>query len=228
MPSPVKNAAYYLTQSIKPTIVGVDSKSVYQGFNLLKAGKFSAATRMHSFLQCINRFPIIVQHITGKFKANIPADYLSRNPVTCNNPEECQLCKFVEEKSQALLCTMNTPQSSSQNKDINIVSFQGKNESNIIAATNINELEKETAPHPFANCAAWCKLQQEDASCSVAIEHVATSQPLPRRSKDKDERNYFNHASLSKPDNLLVVRENVPFHLQHKERIYTICDRSIT
>ena len=101
----VEKSRYYISQSDHYTVVGVDSKPVYQAYLLIKAGKFSSSVRMQSFLHCINRFPVRIQHISGKFRCNIPADYLSRNPAECKHPDECQMCVFATEKSQAMLCS---------------------------------------------------------------------------------------------------------------------------
>ena len=112
----VEKCSYFITQNKHRTIVGVDSKPVVEAFKLMKAGKFSSSSRMQSFLHCINRFPITIQHISGKFKANIVADYVSRNPPTCPHPDKCQMCTFIEEKSTAILCNIDLSQSTNKQR----------------------------------------------------------------------------------------------------------------
>jgi hypothetical protein len=92
----VKKCSHYIIESTKPTLVLTDSKPVVEAAKLIKQGKFSASSRMSSFLCSISRYKIDVQHISGKFKNNIAADYLSRNPARCNQ-DSCNVCKFIKE-----------------------------------------------------------------------------------------------------------------------------------
>ena len=97
----VKKCDHFILESEKPTLVLTDSKPVVDAYNLIRSGKFSASARMSSFLFTTNQFRIDVQHISGKFKQNIAADYLSRNPMECKNLQ-CQLCKFVHDMSYSV------------------------------------------------------------------------------------------------------------------------------
>ena len=219
----VEKCSYFITQNKNRTIVGVDSKPVVEAYNLMKAGKFSSSSRMQSFLHCINRFPITIQHISGKFKANILADYVSRNPPKCSEPQKCQMCIFIEEKSTAILCNVNIDQSGQQDSlDIPVqnVTFQGYQVPSLLANVSLNDLIQGTADIPFGNRMAWKRLQLDDKQCANAIQHIKSSQPLPKKgSQHNDARNYFANASLSKPDDLLVVRTSVTHQSRPKERI---------
>ena len=92
----VKKCSHYIIESNLPTLVLTDSKPVMEASKLIKQGKFSASSRMSSFLCSISRYKIDIQHVSGKFKNNIAPDYLSRNPAKCNN-NSCQVCKFINE-----------------------------------------------------------------------------------------------------------------------------------
>ena len=92
----VKKCAHYIVESTKPTLVLTDSKPVVEAAKLIKKGKFSASSRMSSFLCSISRYKIDIQHVSGKYKNNIAADYLSRNPARCKN-DSCNVCKFIKE-----------------------------------------------------------------------------------------------------------------------------------
>ena len=197
----VEKSAYFIRQSSLRTIVAVDSKPVFQAFELIKSGKFSSSSRMHQFLQAIGRFPLNVQHISGKFRCNVPSDYLSRNPAQCTDPNSCQMCKFIEERSTSVLC-----------------SLQQANP-HILATSTIDELISGNAPTPFANRAAWKKLQLEDPSCNLAIQHKISNSPLPKKNRDKHAHLYLTQASLSKTDKLLVVRTQDQYQSTPRERI---------
>ena len=67
----VEKAASYILESKLRTLVLVDNKPVIQAANLIKEGKFSASPRMQTFLTCINRFPSVFQHLSGKMSQNL-------------------------------------------------------------------------------------------------------------------------------------------------------------
>ena len=99
----IKKCSHYIVESSKPTLVLTDSKPVVEAAALIKKGKFSSSSRMSAFLCSISRYPIEIQHVSGKYKQNIGPDYLSRNPAECKT-NNCQLCKFIADLSQ---CTVS-------------------------------------------------------------------------------------------------------------------------
>lgn len=102
----VKKCSHYILESTKPTLVLTDSKPVVEAANLIKNGKFSNSSRMSAFLCSINRYKVDVQHVSGKFKQNIAADYLSRNPAQCID-NNCQVCKFLVEISDCTIANIS-------------------------------------------------------------------------------------------------------------------------
>ena len=102
---------------------------------------------------------------------------------------------------------------------MNIVEFTNDVNPTVIATVSLQELLSGNSPAPFANRVAWKKLQEEDPDCATAAEHIAISQPLPKKNRRRDARNYFNNACLSKPDNLLVVRETIAHLSKRRVRL---------
>ena len=62
-----------------------DSKAVQQAIKLIKKGKFSASSRMNWFLSNINKIPITVKHLSGKYDLNTISDHQSRHPSECES-----------------------------------------------------------------------------------------------------------------------------------------------
>ena len=106
------------------------------------------------------------------------------------------------------------------NDKVEIVSFLPHQTPVLMTTTTIKDLLEGTSGTPFGNRTAWQQLQLDDPSCAKAIQHISTGQPLPKKGRQHcDARNYFANASLSKPGNLLVVRDNVPHQSTPRERI---------
>ena len=102
----VKKCSHYMLESKKPILILTDSKPVVEAFHLIKKGKFSASSRMSAFLMSVNRYKTDIQHVSGKFKHNIGADFLSRNPAECSD-QKCQLCVFIKETTDISLSSSN-------------------------------------------------------------------------------------------------------------------------
>ena len=99
----VSKCSHYIIESKRPTLILTDSKPVVEAAKLISQGKFSASSRMTTFLMSISRYKLDIQHVSGKYGQNIAADYLSRNPAQCTN-SKCQVCKFINEIVQSTLC----------------------------------------------------------------------------------------------------------------------------
>ena len=67
----MEKAYHFIVESQLKTLHLVDNKPVVQAAKIIKDGRLSASARMQSFLACINRFPIIIQHISRKMSQNL-------------------------------------------------------------------------------------------------------------------------------------------------------------
>ena len=79
-----------------------DSKLVQQAIELIKKGKFSASSRMNRFLSNINKIPIIVKHLSGKYDLNTISDHQSRHPSDCTS-NTCSIHKFIDDLADTVL-----------------------------------------------------------------------------------------------------------------------------
>ena len=67
-------------------------------------GEFSTSSHIATFMSVLAEFSADVQYITGTF--NLPSDFHSRNPPTCN-ASTCQVCQFVAESDTSVVRTVS-------------------------------------------------------------------------------------------------------------------------
>ena len=91
-----------LRESLHPIMILPDSKPVQHAIELIKRGKFSASSRMNRFLSNINKIPIVVKHLSGKYDLNTLSDHHSKHPSECSS-ETCSVHKFIENLSDTVI-----------------------------------------------------------------------------------------------------------------------------
>ena len=182
----------WLRAAKHPTILGTDNLPVRDAARLMQRGQYSTSHRLQVFLNNINRAPIEIQHVSGKYgQADIP-DYLSRTAKPCKSIDHewhlCQLCRFIENNSAALL-----------------------DDAPRLAFATVKELLEPGAPLPIGHRDGWRQLQLKDKACLVAIENLQTGKSPSKKTGDMytQIRKYCAIATLSK-DGLLVVKVTDP------------------
>ena len=98
--SGVQHFAPYIRESLHPLQVLSDSKPCVQAFAKLCKGKFSASSRVSTFLSCLSDHNVVVTHLKGS--GNMSSDFASRNPVKCCD-SSCQICEFVAESCESVV-----------------------------------------------------------------------------------------------------------------------------
>ena len=96
----VHHFAPYIRESEHALQVLTDSKPCAQAFSRLCKGKFSASSRVSTFLSTLSEHNVTVQHLKGK--GNTSSDFSSRNPSECCDPS-CQICAFVQETAESVV-----------------------------------------------------------------------------------------------------------------------------
>ena len=101
----VSNFGTDILNSDKQTMVLTDSLPCVQAYQKLCQGKFSASSRVSTFLSVLSRYNVHLMHIKGS--DNIYSDYASRNALECTN-KSCQICQFLEDTSESVVraCTV--------------------------------------------------------------------------------------------------------------------------
>ena len=119
----VSKCSFYILQSTKPTLVFLDNKQVIQAFNKLQKGRYSTSQRLATFTNNIQKYPVIMQHGSGKMLQNIGADYIGRNAEHCNI-DKCAMCIFVKEDSETLLSKIMSSHDDNEELDIKALADQ--------------------------------------------------------------------------------------------------------
>lgn len=169
----------YILESAHQTQILSDSRPCIQAFEKLSRGEFSSSSRVTTFLSTLSRYNVGLQHLSGS--ANIPADFLSRNPMECRE-KSCQVCSFISECQQAA-----------------------------IHAVTVSDVLEGKAPLPFANPTAWKVAQQDCPALRRTYSHLFQgTRPTKKMTNIKDVKRYLRVASMSN-DGVLVVRQTTPF-----------------
>ena len=208
----VAKCSFYILRSTKPTLVFPDNKQVIQAFNKLKKGRFSTSQRLATFSNNMQKYPIQMQHGSGKMLQNLGSDYISRNITECAN-DKCELCKFAKEKGDSILASITNKITRKHHKpstlDLSSLSHHWS------AALDNIEI-------PIGNLVAWSKVQSNDNSIRKAIEYKKSGQSPPKSDKvlDMSEvRHYTIHCKYNSSNNLLVKEEDIPLDHRKKQKI---------
>ena len=197
----VEKCAFYILRSSKPTLVFPDNKQVLQAFNKLKKGRYSTSQRLATFTNNIQRYPVIMQHGSGKLMQNVGADYIGRNAVDCTN-DSCAVCKFVKDKSNTILSSITRVFGCDEDLDLK----------NIFSAVS------DTVP--LGNKIAWKQLQDEDYATQEAIKFLKSGQQPPKTGRNvKEIRNYVSKCKISSSSKLLVKEDPILFDYKKDEKI---------
>ena len=96
----VRHFEPYVRESDHPLQILTDSKPCVQAFAKLCSGKFSASSRVSTFLSCLSEHNVTMQHLKGE--GNRSSDFASRNPTSCCDTS-CQICEFVRDTSDSVV-----------------------------------------------------------------------------------------------------------------------------
>ena len=90
----VDKCAFFILRSTKPTLVFPDNKQVIQAFQKLKKGRYSTSQRLATFTNNIQRYPVEMQHGSGKLLQNLGSNYIGRTTKDCAQPN-CSMYNFT-------------------------------------------------------------------------------------------------------------------------------------
>lgn len=177
--SAINHWGHVILQSKHQTQILTDSRPCVQAYEKLSRGEFSVSARVSTFMSTLSRYNIKLQHISGS--ANMPADYLSRSPMECDE-RNCQVCKFVEENQNAA-----------------------------VYSVAISDVINGQQAMPFTNSTSWKATQQDCTSLRRAYAHLSQgTRPGKKATNIKDVKRYLRFATLNR-DGLLVKKQTHPF-----------------
>ncbi len=169
----------YIVQSHHRTQILTDNRPCVQAWGKMKRGEFSSSARVGSFMSILSQYDVDVQFIKGEY--NLPSDFQSRNPQTCEQ-RSCQICKFVDESD-------------------NIVVRKASVEAVLAGHEMV----------PYATRSAWKNLQLECQDLRRVHSHLRQgTRPTARKSKATVVKRFLRNVKIS-GDGLLVVRQSRPF-----------------
>ena len=97
----VRHFGLYLRQSQKLTQILTDNKPCVQAWSRMIRGEFSTSSLAATFMSALAEYHVDVQHIQGAL--NLPSDFHSHNPPSCNSPD-CQVCQFIADSESSVVC----------------------------------------------------------------------------------------------------------------------------
>ena len=177
--SSVTHHAPYIVQSGHRTQVLTDNRPCVQAWCKMKRGEFSSSARVSNSLSVLSQYNVDVQFIKGVF--NLPSDFQSRNPQTCEY-QSCQICKFVSESDNAVVRTVSVEAVLAGHEKV-----------------------------PYATRASWKNLQMQCPDLRRVHAHlVQGTRPTARRSKVTVVKRFLRNVKVA-GDGLLIVKQARPF-----------------
>jgi hypothetical protein len=168
-----------ILQSKHQTQILTDSRPCVQAYDKLSRGEFSASARVSTFLSTLSRYSVKLQHISGS--ANLPADYLSRSPMECDQ-QNCQICKFILDSEHAAVYNVT-----------------------------VSDVIDGRQSMPFTNTTSWKTTQQDCPALRRTYAHLSQgTRPGKKATNIRDIKRYLRVATLGR-EGLLVVKQTLPF-----------------
>ena len=178
--SALKHFAPYIIQSEHQCQVLTDSRPCVQAAQRLQRGEFSNSSRVSSFLSIISRYQVNVRQLAGG--ANLPSDFTSRHPVECSDRSRCQVCRFIQDTQDSVVCNINT-----------------------------HEILQGTVKMPFTNRAGWLGVQHDCPDLRRTHAHLQQGTRPNRKARNvHDVRRYLGSVRIAQ-DGLLIVRDVAGF-----------------
>ena len=176
----VKNFEGYIIQSKHRTVILSDSKPCVDAYNKLLRGQFSSNARLSTFLSTVSRHHVEIQHLAGNL--NLTADFASRNPAVCDDPDRCCVCNFVKEL-----------------------------EASVVQRTSVSDIISGSSPLPFTNRKTWIQVQSEYPDLRRTKAHLRQgTRPGVKETSIKCVKQYLNRVTLAS-DGLIIFKRVEPF-----------------
>ena len=170
---------YILMSNHKPVVL-TDSKPCCQAVEKMSRGEYSASSRLCTFLSTVSRFQAVVQHIKGN--ANILSDYISRNPVPCNE-SKCQICTFLKSSM-----------------------------SSVVYAVSVADVMEGKVQLPFIGKKAWIEVQEECPDLRNVFKFLQNGTSPGKKGRNlRLVKRYISSKVVLSAEGALVVRQIAPF-----------------
>ena len=142
-------------------------------------GEFSTSSRVATFMSVLAEYHVDVQHIQGAL--NLPSDFHSRNPLSCNS-SDCHVCRFIADS-----------------------------ESSVVRKTTIEDVLSRHVNVPYTTRSSWHALQRDCPDLRRVHAYLSQgTRPTHKAPKITNVKRYLRKLTIGK-DGLLVVSQTVPF-----------------
>lgn len=176
----VKHFSPYIRQSHHCTQILTDNRPCIQAWTKMCRGEFSASARVATFLTTLSDHHVELHHIAGNY--NLPSDFHSRNPISCNS-SSCQICTYISESETSAV--------------------------RVVSAEEILSGQKNL---PYTNRQTWKSLQMEDPDLRRVHAFLSQgTRPSTKNTKSTSVKRYLNENVVIGRDGLLVKRQTTPF-----------------
>lgn len=169
----------YLRQSNHRACLFTDSKACVQAVEKLQRGEYSASSRLTTFLSSVSRYQVEVKHIQGA--ENIPSDYISRHPISCED-SQCQICTYIQDSISAVVATITV-------EDV----LQGR------------------VHLPFTNKKAWKEVQEECPDLRNVFKCLSNGTKPGKKSRNLRQVKRYLSSKAVISDGTLVIRHLEPY-----------------
>ena len=186
--------SHYIRESKNSTIIHTDNQPLVAAYKRLKQGEFSNSSRIASFLTSMCVHNIEIRYFPGKDQK--VGDFYSRNPVTCENPEKCQICQFAYKEQDKhpprmfIGYTATHPPSS-----INMVSY--------------DDVITGKVKVPFIERPAWISVQNEDNAHSIVTDLISKGQKPEKKQTNRHFTTVKRMYNLYQQGLLQVARDGL-------------------
>ena len=137
-----------------------DNQPCVQAWNRLRKGAYSNSSRIASFLSELSMLPVNIIYRAGKEMHT--SDFASRNPVQCNTPGTCQICKFANE--------------------IEVIG----DKSALIRSVSVEDIKSGRSVLPLTQRKTWLEVQKKDSAIEK-FRHLVSVGQSPNKHKTKGE-----------------------------------------
>ena len=138
-------------------------------------------------LSTVSCHHVEIQHLAGNL--NLTADFASRNPAVCDNPDRCCVCNFVKEL-----------------------------EASIVQISSVSDIISGSSTLPFTNRKTWIQIQSKYPDLGRTKAHLRQgTRPGVKETSIKCVKQYLNRVTLAS-DGLIIFKRVEPF-APHRECI---------
>ena len=214
----IDQAAHWINESNKTTIVMPDSMPVVRAANLMKKGKHSKNPRLQSLLACVNRRNISFVHNSAKRGDHIVPDTLSRLQKSCSC-QDCSVSNFLQDiPLNAEMMSISSINNTTASISSIIWADTNPGVRSVMQQPILNSLLGDVGLVPFGNKKIWKSLQAADPDCKNAVELQVSGNLPTRKVKNRVINKLLSECAVNK-QGLLIKREYDPRTLREVEKI---------